>query len=274
MIKVNDEKIDISTPTEDINLGEIIKWVIVVFVVLIIIGGSFGTVRAGQVGIKTRFSAVTGKVLNPGVYFKMPFIESVVKMDTQTQKEQATASAASKDLQTVSSQVALNYSIDPAKASSLYQTVGVDYKSRIIDPAIQEAVKASTSQFTAEELVTKREEVRNQIKTHLDEKFAGSGILVEGFSIIDFNFSPSFNQAIEAKVTAEQNALAAKNKLAQVQYEAQQAVEEAKGKAQALTVESAAINSNPQILQLRAIEKWNGELPQVTGGATPFINLK
>lgn len=274
MIKVNDEKIDLSTPTGDISLGKIIKWSIIVFVVLIILGGSFGTVRAGQVGIKTRFSAVTGKILNPGVYFKLPFIESVVKMDTQTQKEQTTAGAASKDLQTVTSVIALNYSINPTEAADIYQTIGLDYKSRIIDPAIQEAVKASTSKFTAEELITKREEARNEIKTHLDEKFSGSGILVDGFSIVDFNFSKSFNDAIEAKVTAEQNALAAKNKLAQVQYEAQQAVEEAKGKAQALTIESAAINSNPQILQLRAIEKWNGNLPQVTGGATPFINLK
>ncbi len=125
-----------------------------------------------------------------------------------------------------------------------------------------------------EELITKREEVRDDIKAHLVEKLTPTGILVEQFSITNFNFSPSFNKAIEDKVTAEQNALAAKNKLAQVQFEAQQAVEEATGKAKALQIEGQALSQNPAVKELRAIEKWNGVLPQVTGNATPFINLK
>jgi regulator of protease activity HflC (stomatin/prohibitin superfamily) len=134
-------------------------------------------------------------------------------------------------------------------------------------------VKATTAKFTAEELITKREEVRDAIKGLLTEKLAGTGLKVEQLSIINFDFSTSFNNAIEAKVTAEQNALAAKNKLDQVKYEAQQAIEEARGKASALQIEAQAINTNPQIIQLRAIEKWDGKLPQVTSGATPFINI-
>jgi regulator of protease activity HflC (stomatin/prohibitin superfamily) len=192
----------------------------------------------------------------------------------KVQKEEADAQAASKDLQTVTTRVALNYSIDPDHIVPLYQNIGIDYKSRIVDPSIQEAVKATTAKFTAEELVTKREEVRDSIKNLLADKLSGTGFKVEQLSIINFDFSPSFNNAIEAKVTAEQNALAAKNKLDQVKYEAQQAIEEARGKATALQIEAEAINTNPQIIQLRAIEKWDGKLPQVTGNATPFINLK
>ena len=195
------------------------------------------------------------------------------KIDVQTQKEQVDATAASKDLQNVTTTIALNYSIDQSKVVELYSNIGTSYKERVIDPYIQESVKATTANFTAEELITKREEVSEEVKAHLAERLSPLGIVTQGLSIVNFKFSESFNDAIENKVTAEQNALAAKNKLAQVQYEAQQAVEEAKGKAEALRIESNAISSNPKVLELRAIEKWNGVLPQVTGGATPFINV-
>lgn len=256
-----------------LRVKKYVKRGIIGLIAVIIVFGSFGTVGAGERGVKTRFGGVTGAVIGEGLFFKLPFVEQVVIMDIKTQKEQTDANAASKDLQTVNSVVALNYSVKPEAVAKLYQEIGVDYKARVIDPAMQESVKASTAKFTAEELITKREEVKEDIKQAITQRLAVNGILVENFSIINFNFSKSFNDAIEAKVTAEQDALAAKNKLAQVQYEAQQAVEKAKGNAEALRVESAAINSNPQVLQLRAIEKWDGHMPQVTGSATPFINL-
>lgn len=261
-------------PEIDPLVKKIVKGVVIGLIVLIVAFSSFRTVGAGERGIKLRFGAVVGESLGEGLHMKMPFIDQIVKMDVKTQKEQVTASAASKDLQTVNSEVALNYSIAPEAVGKLYQTIGIDYKSRIVDPSIQEAVKASTANFTAEELITKRESVRDEIKNHLVDKLTGTGIIVEGFSIIDFDFSASFNKAIEDKVTAEQNALAAKNKLAQVQYEAQQAVEEATGKAKAQQIEGDALRSNPAVLQLRAIEKWDGVLPQVTGSSVPFINIK
>lgn len=257
-----------------LTAGDIIKFVLLVVIGLIFLLGGWTVVKTGQVGIVTHFGAVSGKVLDPGFHLKLPIFTTIKKIDVQTNKEQADASAASKDLQTVNATIALNYSINKESVVSLYSDIGTDFKSRIIDPFIQESVKSVTANYTAEELITKREEVGESIKTHLTEKLQPHGIQVQNISIVDFNFSKSFNEAIESKVTAEQNALAAKNKLQQVQFEAEQAVAEAQGKAKALTIESAAINSNPQILQLRAIEKWNGELPQVTSGATPFINLK
>ncbi len=247
---------------------------IIVFILLIILASSLGTVGAGERGVKLRFNAVTSNVHGEGLYFVMPFIERMIIVDIKVQKEEADAQAASKDLQTVTSRIALNYSVAPERVISIYQNIGIDYKARIIDPTIQEAVKATTAKFTAEELITHREEVREQIKTLLTDKLSKNGITVEQVSIINFDFSRTFNDAIEAKVTAEQSALTAKNKLDQVKYEAQQAIAQAEGKAKALQIEANAINTNPQIIQLRAIEKWDGKLPQYTGAGTPFISIK
>jgi len=254
--------------------NKLLRVALVVFILLLLVVFSpIGTIRAGERGVRLRFDAVTGSTIDPGLYFLIPVIERVQTMDVKTQKEEMEAAAASKDLQTVTIKVALNYNIDPGQVARLYQEVGTDYKSRIIDPAMQEGVKASTAKFTAEELITKREAVREDTKAQLKERLQVSGIIVTEFNITNFNFSKVFNDAIEAKVTAEQQALAAKNKLEQIKFEAEQRIAEAKGKAEAMTVESNALRSNPMILELRALEKWNGILPQVTGGATPFISL-
>src|SRR5438034_7955710 len=249
--------------------------IVIAFVALIVLYwlSPFGTVSAGVRGVHLRFSAVTGKVFGEGLYFLIPLIESVQMMDIKIQKEEMKSDAASKDLQTVHSVVALNYHADPDRVAQIYQQVGLQYKDRIIDPAMQEAIKASTAKFTAEELITKREMVRDDIKTQLRTRLKDRDILVDEFNIVNFEFSKVFNDAIEAKVTAEQQALAAKNKLEQIKFEADQKIAEARGKAEAMTIESNALKSNPQILELRALEKWNGTLPQVTGGAIPLINL-
>lgn len=245
---------------------------------LVIFLSTFGTVGAGERGIKTRFSAVTGEVLGEGLYFKLPFVEKVVKVDVKTQKEEVQASGASKDLQTVNATIALNYNIEPTSVARLYQTVGLDYANRIISPAIQESVKATTAKFTAEELITKREQVRDEVKNLLTARLAVNGLRVEQFSIVNFDFSKSFNEAIEAKVTAEQNALAAKNKLAQVEYEAKQRVEQAKGEAEAIRIQSEAITKQggKEYVALKWVEKWNGAMPVtvLSENATPIINLK
>jgi regulator of protease activity HflC (stomatin/prohibitin superfamily) len=245
-----------------------------VLLVVLSIAWPFGTVGAGERGVLLRWGAVTGKVLGEGLYVRVPVMDRVEVMDVKIQKEEVTATAASKDLQTVNSKVALNYHIEPDKVATIYQDIGIDYNYRLIDPALQESVKASTAKYTAEELITKREQVRDEIKQHLVDKLNGRGIIVDDFNIVDFEFSESFNQAIELKVTAEQSALAAKNKLEQIKFEADQQVAEAKGKAEALRIEASALQSNPQILQLRALEKWDGKMPAVMGsGVTPFVDV-
>lgn len=242
--------------------------------IMLSIAWPFGTIGAGERGVLLRWNAVTNKVYGEGLYVRIPVSDRVIVMDVQVQKEQIEATAASKDLQSVSSIVALNFHISPDKVANIYQDVGVEYKARLIDPALQESVKASTAKYTAEELITKREQVREEIRNHVKDKLASRGIEVDDFNIVNFSFSESFNQAIEAKVTAEQSALAAKNKLEQIKFEAEQQVAEAKGKAEAMRIESDALRSNPQVLELRAIEKWDGRLPTVTSGAVPFVNLQ
>ncbi len=244
-----------------------------VLIVLLAVFWPFGTIGAGERGVLLRWGAVTGKVIGEGLYVRIPISDRVVAMDVRILKEQVEATAASRDLQSVNSVVALNFHIRPDKVAEIYRDVGTDYKTRLIDPALQESVKASTAKYTAEELITKREQVKEEIKDHVTTKLQPRGIEVDDFNIVDFNFSLSFNEAIEAKVTAEQAALAAKNKLEQIKFEADQKIAEAKGKAEAMRVESEALKTNPQVLQLRALEKWDGVLPRVTGGSIPFLDI-
>lgn len=238
-----------------------------------ILFGGWTTVPAGHRGVEIRMGKVTGRIFEEGFSTKTPLLVSVKDIEIRIQKEQIRTEGSSKDLQMVQIEAALNYHPKADRVADIYRSVGEDYMKRVVDPAMQETIKSVLAQYTAEELVTKRELVRGGIRKLLSEKLDGYGILVQEFNVVDFDFSKSFNEAIEAKVTAEQSALAAKNKLAQVEFEAQQKVAESKGKAEAMRVESEALAKTPQILELRALEKWNGILPQVTGGATPFISV-
>ena len=255
------------------KLRKYARWLVVGLIIIILLSGSVGTVGAGERGILLQFGAVRDKVFGEGLYFKIPFIQSVVKMDVKIQKDEVPASASSKDLQIVTSRIALNYHLEPGAVNKIWQEVGTNYNSRIISPAIQEAVKATTARFTAEELITKREQVKEEIKSNISQRLLTRHILIDEFNIIDFDFSASFNQAIEAKVTAEQLKLKADRDLERIRIEADQKVAEAQGKAQAIQVEAQALRANPQVVQLRWIEKWNGETPQYWGGASPFIGL-
>jgi len=242
-------------------------------ILLVLIFSTVGTVNAGERGILVQFGAVTGKVFDEGLYFKIPFVQEVVIADVKVQKSEVGADAASKDLQVVNSRVALNFKVDPNKAANLYQDVGRNYEDRLISPSLQESVKAATAKFTAEELITKRSEVREEIKRNLKEKLEPHGILVDEFNIVDFSFSPSFNHAIEEKVTAEQQALAAKNKLEQVKFEAEQKIAEARGRAEGIRIESEALKTNDKILEMRFIEAWDGKLPVVMGQTGSILDI-
>ncbi len=261
----------------DFRFGKAITTAVLVVLALIVVTSSVGTVGAGYVGVKTRFGAVKGSV-PPGLFFKIPFIDSVTSMDVQTQKEQVDATAASSDLQNVTASVAINFHVNPQDATAIYQNVGADYQSRVIDPAIQESIKSVTANYTAEQLITEREKVREEILALLTTKLQAYGVNTDSLNIVNFAFSDSFNAAIEAKVTAQQNALAAQNKLAQVQYEAQQTIATAKAQAEAIQIQAQAINSQggADYVQLQAVQKWDGHLPvqMIPGSTVPFINLK
>lgn len=247
--------------------------IIAILAVLVIIGNSVGTVGAGERGVLLQFGAVQDRVLGEGLYFKIPFIQDVQKMDVKIQKDEVPASASSKDLQIVTSAIAINYNIEPNSVNRIWQEVGKHYNQRIIAPAIQEAVKAITAKFTAEELIIKRELVKEEIKTSLTDRLSKHHINVVELNITSFDFSKSFNEAIEAKVTAEQLKLKSERDLERIKIEAEQKVVEAEGKAKAIKTEAEALSSNPKVVELRWIEKWDGKTPTYWGGATPFVGL-
>lgn len=236
-------------------------------------------IGAGERGVVLNFGAVQENVLGEGLHFRVPIMQRVVPMDVKVQKVVTDAAAASSDLQEVSSSVALNYHVIPDKANIVYQTIGIHFKERIIDPAIQEVMKAVTAKYTAEQLITERPAVSEAMRAALTERLLAHNIAVDAFSITAFSFSKAFTEAIEAKQTAEQLALKAKRDLERVKIEAEQKVTAAKAEAEALRLQRA--NISPELIELRrveanlkAIEKWNGIMPQVTGGgAVPFIGV-
>ena len=267
----------IDKETGDPKIAKIVGHSIIGIVVLILIFGSFRIVGAGERGVVLTMGQVSDTVWSEGLHLKVPLIQSVKILDVKTQVESIDATAASKDLQNVTAKIALNYHLDSERVNKLWQSLGAEYKVRIIDPAIQEAVKAVTAKYTAEELITKRPQVKDDVKVALTERLNKEFIIVDEFSIVNFDFSSSFNAAIESKVTAEQNALASKNKLEQVKYEAEQRITEAKGEAEAIRIQAQAIQQQggAEYVNLKAVEKWNGTLPQyMMGNSVPFVNLK
>lgn len=275
------------------RIGRIIGTSLLGIVALIILLGSWQTVGPTERGIRIRFGAVSGEVLQPGLYFKLPIADSIVRMDVRVGKEQVKASAASKDLQTVTAVISVNYQVDPARVVSVYQSFGFEVGARIVDPAIQESIKAATAQFTAAELVTKRAEVRTVAEDNLRAKVQSHGVILSEFNIVDFDFSPQFNAAIEAKVTQEQTALGEQQKLKTIEYQAQQvkaaaegqkdaAIATAQGEAESIRIKSDALKSNPDFLKLKELDvqltwagRWNGSVPATVMGNTPipFFNL-
>lgn len=236
-------------------------------------------VGAGERGIVLNFGAVQDNVLSEGIHFRVPVMQKIILMDVKIHKVITDAASASSDLQDVALSVALNYHVIPDKANTVYQTIGVEFKERIIDPAIQEVMKAVSARYTAEELITKRPAVSAEMQESLSKRLLLSNISVDAFSIVSFSFSKIFTDAIEAKQTAEQNALKAKRDLDRIKVEAEQTIAAATAEAEALRLQK--MNISPDLIELRkieanlkAIEKWNGILPQVTGaGAVPLIGI-
>ena len=245
-----------------------------ILVAIIVLWSSFYTVTSGERAIVLRFGQVQN-VEGDGLHFKMPMIESVRLVDVRTQKAESPANAGTRDLQSVETHVALNYHLNGDSLADTYTRIGLDVETKIIDPRIQEVVKAVVARFSAEELLTKRDDVKTEIASGLRTSLATYNITLEDIQITNFSFSRAFDSAIEAKQTAEQNALKAKNDLDRIKVEAQQKIAMAQAEAEAIKIQAQAIKEQggSEYVQLKAIEKWNGVLPQVSGSTTPFVNL-
>lgn len=255
--------------------GKVIRnWVVagvIVVAVVVVALASFTSIPAGHTGVVTRFGAVSETVLPEGLHFKIPFVDSVIKMDNRVMKTEVSSTSASKDLQTVSLTVSLNYRVDKANSANIYRNIGPYYQDVLVNPAIQECIKAVTAKFTAEELITERQVISQQMMEALEEKIGPYGLDVEVFNIINFDFSDEFNAAIEAKQTAQQNALKAQQDLERVKVEAEQVVELAKAEAEAYKLKSEQLTEI--MIQMEWINKWNGELPMVSSDGGYILDL-
>jgi regulator of protease activity HflC (stomatin/prohibitin superfamily) len=272
--------------------------IIGIIVLSVVLASSIKIVEAGHRGVLLNFGAVDTSVsLNEGIHFVTPFRDNVIPVEVRTQKIVESAASASKDLQDVRTEVALNYHVSPENAPILYQQLGLEYGARVVSPAIQESVKQVTARFNAEELITNRETVKTEIEQQIKQRLAIYNVLVEAISITEFQFSERFITAVEAKVEAEQRALQANNELRRIEIEAQQAeakavgeqqaniaraeglrqanVLEAQGEAEAIKIIDEQLRNNPRYLEWLKTQQWNGLLPLVTGGggATPFIEI-
>lgn len=262
----------------DVNVLKLATHITIGLILIVLIFGSFGVIGAGERGIKTRLGAVIGQV-DQGFYFKLPLIEKVTKMNVRTQaviyERENPLAGASKDLQDVQVATVVNYHLDPNKVVDIYVQYGSEdnFEEQVIRPAVRAVVKAVTSQYTAEELVTKRADFSSNVLIKLNESLVDNYVIVEQGNITNLQFSPAFTQAIEAKVTAVQNAEAAKNKLEQVKYEKEQRIEQAQGEAEAIRIQAQAITQQggADYVKLKWIEKWTGLVPQTILGEQGVI---
>ncbi len=250
---------------------KIVLIAIVAVLVIIVAASSFTVVQPGHTGVLVTLGAVSDNMLPEGVHVVAPFFQSVVQIDNRTHKVESSGSAASKDLQTVTCDVAVNYRVLGSSSASLYKNVGVDYESIIISPAIQESIKAITAQYTAEQLITKRAEVGDQIKDSLQSKITMYGLSIEIFNIVNFNFSDEFNMAVEAKQTAEQQALKAQQDLARIEVEAKQKVAQAQAEAESIKLIQETLAMAPEYIEYIKWNKWDGKLPTFMGDTSDVM---
>lgn len=249
---------------------KIVKWVLgIIFIIIFLITlfSSFKSIPTGFVGVKTQFGKVQNTMLNEGINFKIPYIEKIVLINCKTQKCEYVMEASSKDLQIVSNiKVAVNYNVNKNRANELYQNVGTQYESVLVEPAIYEAIKYGMSNYTAEELITMRGTVSDTILQILSGKLADRGIEVSAISLLDLSFSDQYDAAIERKQVVEQEVKAAQLELEKAKIENETKIENAKAEAEVMALQNKEITENT--LKLKELEiksklcdKWDGKYP-------------
>lgn len=258
--------------------------IVILFLILFIfVWGSFVIIPAGHRGVVLWWGSVEKRVMGEGLNFKVPIAERVIKVDVRVQPHPfKEIDAASKEYQMVKLTGMMNFHIDPAYVNVLYQKVGLDFANKVIDPAFNDFVKEVVPNYPITEILPKREEIRKRAMTKLGENLARYHIIVDDIYISNIRFSPEYEKAIEAKQVAQQQVETQRQILAQREIEAQQKVVTAKGEAEAILVvaqgqakanEMLSRSISPILVEYKGIEKWNGILPQFTGGAIPFIDI-
>lgn len=254
----------------NVNSKGITKKIIIGLIILlgiITLFSSFQTIKSGEVGLKVRFGKIVNTRLDEGLNLKVPFIEKIVTVNIKVQKTELETESSSKDLQTIATDLAVNYRIESEKATNLYRTVGNNYQTTVLDPAIKESIKAVIAQYTAAEVITSRSEVSEKCKEELGKKVEKYGIVIDNFNITNLTFSEEYSKAIEEKQVAEQ-------KLEKARLEAEAKLVEAQATKKANDLMKESLTN--QIITKEFIEKWDGKLPETYAGENilGIFNLK
>lgn len=255
---------------------KIVKWsAIGVLALLLIITFTSATrnIDTGKIGVVTQYGRVTGRELDEGFNWVLPWgVNNVTVYDVKTQKVEAQAGAATKDLQDVNATIVLTYSLNQGKVKEVHQAVGKNFQAIEIDPQVQEAFKAVSANYTASELITSRAEVKAAVVKNLKERVEKNGRYnIQDVAITDFKFSAAFNAAIEAVQIANQQVAQKRQELESVRVEAEKTIAQANAAAEAQRAQQASLT--PELLQKQAIEKWDGKLPVYSTGGNTFFNI-
>ena len=244
--------------------------VVAVLVALIVLLNSITIVDAGHTGVINTLGNVSENVLQEGIHLKIPFIQTIIKMDNRIVKLEVETEAFSKDLQTVTTKLAINYRVSKDKSYAIYKNVGSDYETILVSPAVNEVLKAITAKYTAEESVANRSLISQGLIEELNAKLNKNGIYVEDVNIINFDVSEAYIAAIEEKQVAEQRLLKAKTEKEEaiVKAEAEAETLRIQSEAQAKANERLSKSLNEHLIRYEMMKKWNGELPMVTDGST------
>lgn len=272
-------------PNKNIPVGKILLITAIAAAVLVIGFSSFTVVPAGSTGVVVTLGKVSETPLPEGLHFKIPFVQNIEIVSNKIQKIEVNAPAVSKDLQSINSSIAVNFRVGNNSAAYIFQNIGRDYQNVVLLPAVQESMKSVTAKYTAEELITERAVVGQEVQAALADKVSGYGIVIEKFNIVNFEFSEEFDKAIEAKQVAEQNLIKtkteqeqaiviaeaeAKTKLIAAEAEAEAILKKAEAQAEANRKIAASLSE--EMIEYAKVEKWNGELPVATGGST-FMDI-
>lgn len=265
----------------NIAVGKIVGYLVLLVLVLVVLGGSVVVVEAGQTGVILTFGKVSPVVMQEGIHLKIPFAQKVVTINNRIVKTEVTTEAFSKDLQTVSSVIAVNYHINKSSSADIYKQVGLGFEDVLVMPSINEVLKAVTANYTAQQLVSQRNDVSVLLDDNLNAKLNQYGIMVDDLNIINWDFSEEYITAIESKQVAEQNLIKTRTEQEQAlviaNTEAQKQVIAAQAEADKIKLlADATADSNRTIaeslsdllLRYETLQRWDGQLPKVTGGST------
>jgi len=248
--------------------------VVLLVVTFLLIFNPIAIVGVGERGVKVTLGKVSPESFTEGVHFVTPFISKIKNMDVKTQKKYMETEVYTKDIQQARISYVINFNLQPQNAHKMYREVGIDYPNTILMPVVEGTIKDVIGKWNAQDLVANREAATSDVIGKLQKQLEGKYINVTGFQITEINYSKVFEQAIESKVTAEQEALKAKNRTVQIQEEAKQKIISAEAEARSMKIRSDALAKNKSLVQYEAVQKWNGVLPTyMMGNAVPFIGM-